>query len=83
MITLEQAIDIAVNRNEKYNAVQEYADAYEFFIDDGEIRYGGGDNGVIIEKSTGNVLRWAEYFMRKKNVIEIGEPKKIKDIKHE
>ena len=74
MITVDEAIKKAKERNEKYNAYQEYKDAYSFFIDDGEIRYGGGDNGVIIEKETGNILRWGQYFMDdKRNIKEVGE----------
>lgn len=80
MITLKEAIDIALGRNPKFNAFQEYADAYEFFIDDGIIREGGEDNSCIIEKKNGTVLRWPAYFMDgKRTIVEIGEPRKIDD----
>lgn len=74
MITIEQAIKIALERNNQYNAYQEYKDAFMFFIDDGVIREGGGDNGVIIEKETGNILRWNQYFMdENREITEIGD----------
>lgn len=77
MINLEQAIEIAKNHNDKYNAFQEYADAYEFFIDDGEIRYGGGDNSIFILKRDGKLLRFADYVMGNRNAVEIGGTKRI------
>ena len=81
MISLEEAINIAKETNPNYDAVQEYADAYEFFVDDGEIKIGGGDGGIVVEKKNGNVLRWSQYFMdANRNVIEIGESKHIEDI---
>lgn len=80
MLDLVKAAAIAKKRNEKYNAVQEYADAFVFFIDDGIERDGGGDGPIIVEKNTGNLLRWAEYFMDGKRMIsEIGEKKRLDD----
>ena len=78
MFDLKEATEIAKKHNSKYNAVQEYADAYEFFIDDGVVRMGGGDCSIIIDKNTGSVLRWAEYFMdSNRNVSAMGEIKPI------
>ena len=78
MIDMRDAIKLAKERNDNYNTVQEYADAYEFFIDDGEIREGGGDCSTIIEKSSGKILRWNEYFMDgSRTIVEIGEPKSL------
>ena len=78
MIDLTAAIKMAKERNEKYNAVQEYADAYVFSVDDGVERDGGGDSPIVIEKGTGRFLRWAEYFMDGKRAIsEIGEMKRL------
>lgn len=78
MITIERAIEIARTRNQKYDAYQEYADAYEFFISGNEIQYGGSDNSIIIEKAGGKILRWSEYFMDvKRNIVEIGDSVKI------
>lgn len=81
MIGFEEAVKTAKARNEKYNAVQEYSDGYCFFIDDGEIREGGGDNSIIVEKGNGQILRFAEYFLSGKySAVEISEPKKIDDL---
>lgn len=78
MLDLGKATEIAKKHNPKYNAVQEYADAYEFFIDDGVVRMGGGDCSVIVEKSNGKLLRWSEYFMdSSKTISEIGEAKPL------
>ena len=78
MITLEEATKIAKDRNPRVDTVQEYADAYEFFIDDGVIRHGGAENSFMVEKTSGSIIRWPAYFMSGKyNVVEIGEPKKI------
>lgn len=78
MLNLEKLAEIAKERNPKYNAVQEYSDAYEFFIDDGVIRDGGGDCSIVIEKASGKVMRWGEYFMDgNRTIVEIGEPKPL------
>lgn len=78
MITLQEAIDIAKKHNPGFNAYQEYADAYEFYIDDGVLREGGADMSCIVEKASGNMLHWPVYFMDgKRNIVEIGAPKKI------
>ena len=75
MITLQEAINMAKKWNPKYDAYQEYEDAFEFFIDDGEIRIGGGDNAIIIEKENGKRLPWALYFMdADRDIVEVGEP---------
>lgn len=81
MIDAREAIKLAKEYNDKYNAVQEYADAYEFFIDDGVIRDGGGDCSTIIEKSSGKILRWSEYFMdSSRAIVEIGGVKHLDEI---
>lgn len=81
MVTKKEAMEIALAQNPKYDTITEYADAYEFSINDGEIHYGGADNSCIIEKSTGKHLRWYEYFMDgKRNVVETVGPQKIEDI---
>ena len=78
MITRERAVELAKEHNKKYDAYQEYADAYEFFISGNEIQYGGGDNSIIIEKANGKLLRWSEYFMDgKRTIVEIGESVKL------
>lgn len=77
MIGIEEAIKIAKEHNNKYNAFQEYADAYEFFINDGEIRYGGGDNSIFVLKRDGKILRFADYAMGNRNAVEIGRVKEI------
>ena len=74
MLNLAEATEIAKSHNQKYDAVQEYADAYEFFINDGVERVGGGDCSVIVEKESGKMLRWGEYFMDgNRDINEIGE----------
>jgi len=79
MITLQDAIRIANEWNPKYDTYQEYEDAYVFFIDDGVVRIGGGDNCLIIEKANGNKLHFAQYFMDADRVIvEVGEPVRFK-----
>lgn len=78
MITFKEAVNIALDRNPNFNAVQEYADAYEFYIDDGITREGGGDNSCIVEKKNGAVLHWPVYFLDfERVVVAIGEPKKL------
>ena len=74
MITLKEAIKIAKAWNEKYDAYQEYEDAYEFYINDGVLRAGGPDNSSIIEKATGKRIQWAIYFLSGQY-----DPKKVGD----
>lgn len=62
-ISINEAIKIAKERNEKVDTIQEYDDAWEFFTDDGIVRYGGGDCSFVVLKENGNVLRFYEYFM--------------------
>lgn len=78
MITLKEAIKIAKDWNDKYDAYQEYEDAYEFYIDDGVIREGGPDNSSIIEKASGKRIQGAIYFLSGQyDPVEVGDPKKI------
>ncbi len=78
MLDLEKIIELAKERNASFNAIQEYADAYEFFIDDDVIREGGGNCSIVIEKSNGNILRWSEYFMDShRTIVKIGEAKHL------
>ena len=79
MITLQDAIRIANEWNPKYDTYQEYEDAYVFFIDDGIKRVGGGDNCLIVEKTNGNKLHFAPYFMdADRDIVEVGEPVRFK-----
>lgn len=78
VITKEEAIKLAKTRNSLINAYQEYADAYEFYIDNDDVYEGGSNCSFVVEKQTGNILRWPDYFMdSSRNVIEIGEPEII------
>ena len=78
MITLQEAIAIAKAWSDKFDTYQEYADAYEFYVDDGELCYGGGDRSCIIEKDGGRRLPWALYFMNAdRNIVKVGEPVKL------
>jgi len=78
MITLNEATSIALERNDRFDTYQEYADAYVFYIDDGVISDGGGNRNCVIEKKNGSVLSWSMYFMNaNRNIVEIGKPKKI------
>lgn len=78
MISLQEAVEIAKKRNPKFDTCQEYADAYVFYVDDGVVYYGGAEHNCIVEKSTGKTIWWSNYFMDgNRNVVEIGEPKKI------
>ena len=79
MITFEEALQIAAEKNGAFDTVQEYSDAFVFFINDGVIRYGGAEAGCVIEKRTGNKLRWNEYFMDdKRNIVPIGIPRSLR-----
>ncbi len=79
MITIQEAIKIASEWNPKYDTYQEYEDAYVFFIDDGVIKHGGGDNCLIVEKANGNKLRFAQYYMDAyREIAEVGEPVRFK-----
>ena len=78
MITIQEAIKIGKKHNEKYDTLQEFEDAYVFFIDDGQTRESGGDCSIAVKKENGIVLRWNQYFMNNKRVIvRVGEPRKI------
>lgn len=80
MITLQEAIAIAKKWNNKFDAYQEYEDAYEFFVDDGEITV-GGNHECIINKENGKKIPWALYFMdADRNIVKVGEPVKIENI---
>lgn len=84
MITLKEAIDIAKRRNSKVDTYQEYEDAYEFFIDDGVVRIGGGDCSFVVRKSDGKILRFYQYHLPnpeyEHTVVEVGKPVKIDTI---
>lgn len=79
-ITKEAAVKIALNRNPKYDTVQEYEDAYEFSISGNEINYGGIDCSCIVEKETGKLLRWNEYFMdTERRIVKVRNPETIEN----
>ena len=78
MITYEQAETIARKRNEAVNTVQEYADAYCFYVDDGIERAGGGEQGFLVAKKDGFIIRWADYFMDpSRDAVEVGGPRRL------
>ena len=77
MITRERALEIAKKILPRVDVVEEYSDAYYFYIDDGNI-YIGGNASVIVEKKTGNIIEWADYFLNdKRHIVEIGEPQRL------
>lgn len=79
-VNKEAAIKTALNRNPKYDTVQEYEDAYEFSISGSEINYGGIDCSCVVEKGTGKLLRWNEYFMdAERSIVKIGDPEMIEN----
>ena len=79
MINMEKAFAIAKERLPGIDIVQEYMDAYYFYVDDGEI-YAGGNSSVIVDKRTGKILGWPEYFMDdKRNIVEVGIKKLVGD----
>ncbi len=79
MITLKDAIKFAEEWSSKFDAYQEYEDAYEFYVDDGIITVGGAERNLIIDKSTGKRIPWAMYFMdADRKIVEIGEPVRFK-----
>ncbi len=79
MITLKDAIKIAEEWSSKFDAYQEYEDAYEFYVDDGIITVGGAERNLIIDKSTGKRIPWAMYFMdADREIVELGEPVRFK-----
>lgn len=81
MITLQEAIAIAKAWSDKFDTYQEYEDAYEFYVNDGELYYGGGDRCCIIEKKTGRKMPWALYFMdADRNIVKVGEPVKLENV---
>lgn len=78
MLEFKDVMEIAKRRNEKIDTYQEYNDAYEFYIDDGEISVGGGDKSCIIDKKTGSIIPWVKYFMdADRNVVKVGAPKRV------
>lgn len=74
-ITFEEAVAKAKRRNPKYNACIEHPNAWSFYLDDGEIRVGGGDSGIIIMKDDGRILLGYEYYMS-----DIGESEIIQQM---
>lgn len=52
----ETTLTIAKKRNPKYNWCIEYANAWAFSADDGEVSTGGPDTGIIILKKDGKLL---------------------------
>lgn len=78
MLEFKNVLEIAKARNEKIDTYQEYKDAYEFYVDDGEISVGGAEKGCIIDKETGSIIPWVKYFMdADRDVVKVGEPKRV------
>ena len=63
MITLEQATQIAHARNKDYNGLEEYEDAWYFFLDDGITRT-GGDTGIVVLKESGETMIFHQYITK-------------------
>lgn len=71
---LEEAKAIAKEKNENINCYQEYADAFFFFVNDGNEYVGGEGAGFVLMKNGGNILMPYEYFMKNgAQKIKIGE----------
>lgn len=71
---IEEAKEIAKNKNKEVNCYQEFMDAFYFFVDDGEIHFGGSQSGFVIMKKGKKIVMPYEYFMDPKSkAIEIGE----------
>lgn len=68
-IEFEKAKETAKTWNEEYNKCQEYTDSWYFYLDDGQTRM-GGDTGIVVLKSGGNILRPQYYFMDDKRDFE-------------
>lgn len=78
LITFDEAVKKAKGFYDKYNECEEFADAWYFYVNDGNTYIGGIQSGVIVEKSGGKVLGWAEYFMdSNRKVIETGNIIKV------
>lgn len=77
IILYEDALKIAKNRNERYDTVQEYEDAFYFYEEKDTIQE-GGDCGIVVLKKKGSLLRPFSYLLDgNRKVKEIGEPKRI------
>lgn len=79
IITLDEAVRIAKERDERNDTYQEYEDAYFFYQEDGEEMTGGDDGSIIVMKKNGTLKMPYQYFLGGGNCKEIGEPVKIKD----
>lgn len=80
IITIEEAIEVAKERNHKLNRYQEYTDAYYFFRDygDGVERIGSADSGFVMLKKDGTIVPTYIYFLNPdSDADEIGEEKAI------
>lgn len=62
VIAFDEALAMAKKRNSNYNEVEEYTDAWYFYINDGNERM-GGDTGIVIEKKGGKMLLPFMFFM--------------------
>lgn len=65
-ITFEQALEIAKSLMSRFNTCTEYDNAYSFWYDWGEIRYGGIGAPCVIMKADGRAIGMSLY------VIEYG-----------
>lgn len=62
LITFEEAFEKAKMRSKKYNECAEYSDGWYFYENNG-VEMTGGDIGVVILKSGGDMVSPTLYFM--------------------
>ena len=61
MLTYDEAKEIALGRNDRVNACNEYAKAYHFFYETEEEI--DGDSGVVVLKDTGKAIGFISFIL--------------------
>lgn len=56
MITFDEALKVAKEKNLNVDSCTEYKDAYEFYSSKAIESFGGGGSPIVIEKTTGDAL---------------------------
>ena len=63
-ITFDEALGIAKEHMSRFNSCTEYENAYSFWYDWGEIRYGGEGSPCVVLKKDGKAVDMPIYIMR-------------------
>lgn len=73
MVTFDEALKVAKEKNPSVDSCTEYKKAYEFYSSKAAEGFGGDKSPIVIEKATGDALSFPVAISEGLLSIEVGE----------